>query len=68
MPDFYVTSCLFIPDNISGKTPAIVHVSGHAGAAFRSEAYQIFILNLVRKGFIVFAIDPVGQGGAASVL
>lgn len=62
MPGFYVTSCLFIPDQLEEKNPAIIHVSGHSAEAFRSTPYQILILNLVRKGFIVFAIDPVGQG------
>ncbi len=62
MPKFYVTACMFIPDGIVAKTPAIIHVSGHSELAFRSEPYQKLIHNLVRKGFIVFAIDPVGQG------
>ena len=62
MPEFYVTACLFIPDGIKGKRPAVIYVSGHTDNAFREPAYQIFILNLVKKGFIVFAIDPIGQG------
>ncbi len=62
MPEFYVTGCLFIPDGIKGKRPAVIYVSGHTTNAFREPAYQIFIHNLVRKGFIVFAIDPIGQG------
>ena len=36
--------------------------SGHDAKAFRSTTYQTIILNLVRKGFIVLAFDPVGQG------
>jgi dienelactone hydrolase len=62
MPGFYVTGCLFIPNGIRGKVPAILNVIGHTGIAFRGEAYQTMILHLVQKGFIVFAIDPVGQG------
>ncbi len=62
LPEFYVTGCLFIPADLSGKTPAILNVIGHTGIAFRSPSYQRLILNLVLKGFIVFAIDPIGQG------
>jgi hypothetical protein len=62
MPDYHVTGCLFIPDGISEKTPAILFVSGHSLPAFRAETYQWIIHNLVKKGFIVFAIDPMGQG------
>ncbi len=62
LPKFYVTGCLFIPDGISGKRPAILNVIGHTGIAFRGKGYQRLIHNLVKKGFIVFAIDPIGQG------
>ncbi|MFC1716473.1 alpha/beta hydrolase family protein [Candidatus Poribacteria bacterium] len=62
MPGLCVTAGLFIPDNLEGKTPAILYASGHTGDGFRSPAYQTVILNLVKKGFIVLAYDPIGQG------
>lgn len=62
MPGFYVTGCLFIPDGIKGKRPAILFVSGHTQESFRYKEYQLMILNFVKKGFIVFGIDPVSQG------
>ncbi len=62
MPNFHVTGCLFIPDGISGKAPTILNVIGHTEISFRAESYQNLILNLVKKGFIVFAPDPIGQG------
>jgi len=64
MPGFYVSGCMFIPDEIKGKAPAILNVIGHNQEAFRAELYQIVYLNLVKKGFIVLAIDPIGQGEA----
>lgn len=62
MPGFYVTACLFIPDGISGKAPAVLNVIGHEQESFRAELDQVIILNLVKKGIIVLAIDPLGQG------
>ena len=62
MPGFYVTGCLFIPDGIKEQAPAIVNVIGHNQESFRAELYQVLIYNLVKKGMIVFAIDPLGQG------
>ena len=35
---------------------------GHDQPSFREEYYQVIITNLVKKGMIVFAIDPLGQG------
>lgn len=61
-PEFYVTACLFVPKGLKEKTAAIIYCSGHTGIAFRDLPYQRAILNLVKKGFIVLAFDPVGQG------
>src|SRR5690554_3596861 len=62
LPGFYVTASLFIPDNIHKPNPAILFCSGHSTEAYRKQSYQMPLLNLVKKGFIVLAIDPVGQG------
>lgn len=63
-PGFFVTSSLFIPDKTpkNRKTPAVIYCSGHAEEGYRSKDYIHTIINLVKKGFIVFAFDPVGQG------
>jgi len=61
-PGYYVTSALFVPDSLQGTAPAILFCSGHSAAAFRRPLYQQVALNLVKKGFIVLAIDPIGQG------
>lgn len=62
LPDFYVTGSLFIPDGLKAPAPAILFCSGHSGEAYRKLAYQLPVLNLVKKGFVVLAIDPAGQG------
>ena len=62
LPGFYVTASLFIPSNIRKPAPAILFCSGHSSGAYRLPFYQLPLLNLVKKGFIVLAIDPVGQG------
>ncbi len=63
-PGFFVTSSLFIPGTLkkNRKAPVVIYCSGHAEDGYRGAVYQHVILNLVRKGFIVFAFDPVGQG------
>ena len=61
-PGFYVTGCLYVPEKVKGKVPAILNVIGHNQESFRSELYQVINYNLVMKGMIVFAIDPPGQG------
>ena len=61
-PNFFVTGCLFIPKKHDKHAATIIYVIGHNPIAFRAEAYTNFTLNLVDKGFIVFALDPIGQG------
>jgi len=61
-PGYYVTGCLYVPEKVKGKVPAILNVIGHNQESFRNELYQVINYNLVMKGMMVFAIDPPGQG------
>ena len=61
-PGFYVTAGLFLPKERQNPAPAVIYACGHTDLGFRSETYQHVILNLVDKGFIVLAFDPLGQG------
>ncbi|MGF1583835.1 MAG: acetylxylan esterase [Bacteroidales bacterium] len=62
-PGFYVTSSMYIPSMTAPeKKPVVIYCSGHTAEGYRSNVYQRKIINLVHKGFIVFAFDPVGQG------
>lgn len=61
MPGYHVTSALYIPDGAEAA-PAVIYCSGHSNEGFRSNAYQWVSINLVKKGFVVLAFDPVGQG------
>lgn len=60
--NFFVSSSLYLPKNLKKPAPAIVYCSGHSETGYRSDTYQHVILNLVKKGFIVLAFDPIGQG------
>jgi dienelactone hydrolase len=62
MPSLYVTGCIFAPEGSSGKHPAIIQVSGHGFAAFRGQGTLKMLQALARNGFVVFAMDPLGQG------
>jgi dienelactone hydrolase len=62
VPGSYVTGCVYIPDNLDKKAPAILNLMGHDQEAFRVDLYQLMIGNFLRRGIIVLAIDPPGQG------
>ncbi len=61
-PRLFVTAALFIPDRLTGRAPAILYCSGHTPLSFHNPVYQHVILNLVQRGFVVLAFDPINQG------
>ncbi|MFC2125654.1 alpha/beta hydrolase family protein [Bacteroidota bacterium] len=62
IPNYYVTGLMYIPNGTRKKAPAIFYTCGHSKIGFRYEGYQHIPVNLVKKGFVVFTIDPMGQG------
>ena len=62
VPGNFVTAALYVPKGVKKNAPAIFYACGHTLDGFRSKVYQHIIINLVKKGFVVFTIDPMGQG------
>jgi dienelactone hydrolase len=59
LPEYFVTANLYRPAG-AGRFPAILMSMGHWESG--KGAGQLLSSNLARKGFIVLAYDPVGQG------
>ena len=59
LPQYYVTANLYRPES-PGRHPAILMSMGHWDSG--KAAGQLLSSNLARKGFVVLAYDPVGQG------
>lgn len=62
VPDFPVTAMLYLPKGEKKPRPAVVFVCGHAEEAKAHPGYQKVCIDLALNGFVVLAIDPVGQG------
>src|SRR3954467_4494534 len=60
-PRLYVTANLYVPAG-SGRRPAILGPLGHSGNGKAWPSYQKLFSNLARKGYVVLAYDPFGQG------
>ncbi len=61
-PQLYVTANLYVPEGRSGRLPAILGPLGHANNGKAWSSYQRLFANLARKGYVVLAYDPFGQG------
>jgi cephalosporin-C deacetylase-like acetyl esterase len=60
LPGVYVSALVYIPNDHSKKTPAVLVPAGHStnGKIY----YQDICQRLVKRGYVVLAWDPVGQG------
>jgi cephalosporin-C deacetylase-like acetyl esterase len=61
-PKFYVTANVYIPTNVKGPFPAVLGVAGHSATGKAIDTYQYAWIGMVKRGFLVFAFDPPGQG------
>lgn len=59
LPGYWVTANMYLPDG-GGRHPAVLMSMGHWDAG--KAAGQLLSSNLAKKGFVVLAYDPVGQG------
>ncbi len=61
-PGFYVTACVFVPKGGRPPYPAVLGTAGHSADGKAAELYQRGWVSLARRGFLVLAYDPPGQG------
>lgn len=61
LPQFFVTAVLLVPERVEGKAPAILLVPGHFEWAKVDQALTVGV-PLACNGFVVLAIDCLGQG------
>ena len=61
LPEFPVTSALYLPKGEKKPRPAILFVCGHAEEGKAHPGYQKVCIDLALNGFVVLAIDPIGQ-------
>src|SRR6185437_14682666 len=62
MPHFYVTANVYVPKNAEPPYPAVLGVAGHSGDGKAYDHYQPAWISLARRGILVLAYDPPGQG------
>jgi cephalosporin-C deacetylase-like acetyl esterase len=60
-PKLFVTSNLYVPEG-RGPFPAVLSSLGHSGNGKAFTSYQALFHSLARKGYMVLAYDPFGQG------
>jgi cephalosporin-C deacetylase-like acetyl esterase len=62
LPAFPVTANVYVPETGQPPYPALLGVAGHSDNGKASELYQRVWISLARRGILVIAWDPPGQG------
>ena len=61
-PKFYVTANVYVPEPGHGPSPAVLAAAGHSQPGKAHWVYQSAWISLAKRGFVVLAFDPLGQG------
>ena len=63
LPGVLVAAHLYIPDNLKGRAPAILHYTGHWWEYGKAEPdFQAFCASMATQGFVVLIFEAFGQG------
>ena len=62
LPGFHVTANVYVPRRHAPPYPAVLGVAGHSANGKASATYQRAWISLAKRGFLVLAFDPPGQG------
>ena len=61
-PKFYVTADVYVPTSGRPRYPAVLGVAGHSVTSKAEPLYQRGWISLAKRGYVVLAFDPPGQG------
>jgi cephalosporin-C deacetylase-like acetyl esterase len=62
LPGFHVTANVYVPEGHTPPFPAVLGTAGHTANGKASATYQHAWISLAKRGFLVLAFDPPGQG------
>ena len=61
-PNYFVTANVFVPKTVPPPYPAVLGTAGHSLDGKANELYQRVWISLAKRGILVLAYDPPGQG------
>ncbi len=68
LPGFHVTANVYVPKNAQPPYPAVLGVAGHSTNGKASSTYQHGWIGMAKRGILVLAYDPPGQGERSEYL
>ncbi len=62
LPGLWVPALLYEPTNLTGKTPAILNVNGHAATGKSTDYKQLRCINEAKRGMLALNMEWIGMG------
>ncbi len=62
LPRYYVTANVYVPTRGKPPFPAVLGTAGHTASGKAAPLYQRVWISLAKRGILVLAYDPPGQG------
>ena len=65
LPGLWVPALLYLPDNVTGKVPAVLNVNGHESRGKAAPYKQLICINQAKRGMLALNVDWIGLGQLA---
>jgi len=62
LPGLWIPALLYEPVELTGKTPAILNVNGHASTGKSTSYKQLRCINLAKRGMLALNLEWIGMG------
>lgn len=62
LPGLWIPALLYEPTELTGKTPAILNVNGHAATGKSTDYKQLRCINLAKRGMLALNLEWIGMG------
>ena len=62
LPGLWIPALLYLPDNLTGKVPAVLNVNGHDSLGKAAPYKQLICINQAKRGMLALNVDWIGLG------
>jgi dienelactone hydrolase len=62
LPGLWIPALLYLPDNLTGKVPAILNVNGHEPKGKAAPYKQLICINQAKRGMLALNVEWIGLG------
>jgi dienelactone hydrolase len=62
LPGLWIPALLYVPDNVTGKVPAVLNVNGHDPKGKAAPYKQLICINQAKRGMLALNVDWIGLG------